>query len=418
MSAPIQFAQAQPADAEEGRLAALDRYDILDTPKEPAFDRIATLIRLVFGVETSIVSMIDGHRQWYKAAQGTPNTEVPIHETFCRYTMLGPDPMVVPDASRDDRFKDNPHVTAPGGVRFYASMPIRTAEGFNLGTICAIDSKPRAFSDHELTIFKELARVVMSELELRRLATTDGLTGIETRRAFKEDAAKFVALARRHRSQLSAIAFDIDRFKAVNDTYGHAAGDKVLKDVTRAVRALLRTSDLFGRLGGEEFAVLLPDADATATLEVAEKLRHAIRALKFPGSHPPIAVTASFGVAAIDPGADDIESLLVKADEALYEAKAIGRDKSVVWRGTTTATTQPVTRRRVLKAGQLIFNNRNSIIDCTVRSLWETGAEVDVSSTYGVPDELTLMLKSGGFEWTSRVAERRPQHFALEFLAG
>ena len=126
-----------PADPEDARLAALDRYDVLDTPSEPAFDRIATLIRLVFGVETSLVTMIDGHRQWYKAAQGTPNTEVPIGESFCRYTIKDAAPVVVPDATQDDRFKDNPHVTADNGVRFYAGMPLTTADGQNIGTICA-----------------------------------------------------------------------------------------------------------------------------------------------------------------------------------------------------------------------------------------------------------------------------------------
>ncbi len=106
----------------------------------------------------------------------------------------------------------------------------------------------------------------MSELELRRLATTDGLTGISTRRAFKEDAQKFLSLARRHRSQLSAIAFDVDKFKAINDTYGHAAGDVVLKAVSKVAEESLRESDLLGRVGGEEFAVILPDADPAAAM--------------------------------------------------------------------------------------------------------------------------------------------------------
>jgi len=413
MSAALKLAETQADD--DSRLAALDRYDIMDTPREAAFDRIATLIRLVFGVETSLVTMIDAHRQWYKAAQGTPNTEVPVRDTFCQYSILGHEPMIVPDASLDDRFRDNPHVTANNGVRFYASMPLTTPDGENIGTICAIDSKPREFSGHEVVIFKELARVAMSELELRRLATTDGLTGINTRRAFKEDAQKYVALARRHRSQLSAIAFDIDRFKAINDTYGHVAGDTVLKAVAKAVQGGLRQSDLLGRLGGEEFAVVLPDADSNAAMEVAEKLRRALLMLKFPRSHPPISVSASFGIAALDPGSDDLDSLLVKADEALYEAKAVGRNVSVVWRGTTSATMLQVDRRRVLKAGRLVFNDRRSTLDCTVRALWETGAEVQISNSADVPETLTLEIKSSGFQWNARIAQRRPSSLELEF---
>ena len=405
-----------PDEREDARLAALQRYDVLDTPHEPAFDRIATLIRLVFGVETSLVTMIDAHRQWYKAAQGTPNTEVPVDESFCRYTIKEDGPVIVPDATLDDRFKANPHVTADNGVRFYAGMPLTTPDGENIGTICAIDSKPRQFSSHEVEIFKELARVAMSELELRRIATTDGLTGVNSRRAFKEDAQKFVALARRHRSQLSCIALDIDHFKAVNDTYGHASGDIVLKAVAKAVQAELRESDLLGRMGGEEFSIILPDADGIAARAVAEKLRHAVLALKFPGSHPPIKISASFGVAILDPGADDLDTLLLKADEALYEAKAVGRNTTVMWRGATSATTRQVDRRRVLKAGKLVFNDRQSIIDGTVRSLWDTGAEVQISNPAGVPDELTLEIPSSGFKWEARVTERRPTSLELQFV--
>ncbi|MGV3574381.1 MAG: sensor domain-containing diguanylate cyclase [Devosia sp.] len=404
-----------PLKTEEERLTAVERYDILDTPPEPAFDRIATLVRLIFGVETSIVSLIDAHRQWYKASEGTPLKEVPIGETFCRYAMPGTDAMIVPDASQDERFCDSPHVKADHGVRFYASMPLTTEDGHNIGTICAIDSQPRQFSVRELEIFRELARIVMSEMELRRLATTDGLTGVSTRRAFKEDAEKYVALARRHRSQLSAITFDIDRFKAINDTYGHAAGDVVLKAMARAVEPILRQSDIFGRLGGEEFGVILPDADASAAMAVAEKLRHALLELRFPGSRPALLVSASFGVASFDPGADDYDSLMLKADEALYEAKRTGRNRSVPWSGATVATTKQVERRRVLKAGKLVFSDRRAVIDCTVRALWENGAEVQLSSSSDVPDDVTLEIPSGNFKWDARVAIRRPNSLELAF---
>src|SRR5262249_3350165 len=154
--------------------------------------------------------------------------------------------------------------------------------------------------------------------------------------------------------RLGAVSFDIDHFKTINDTYGHAAGDQVLKAVSAAVGERLRQGDVFARLGGEEFVALLPDADATIAFDVAEKLRNVVRSLKFPGSKPPIFVSASFGVAMFDPGSDDLDRLLAKADEALYEAKRNGRNRTERWRGSTTATTRQVTRRRVLKAGRLI----------------------------------------------------------------
>jgi diguanylate cyclase (GGDEF)-like protein len=414
MSAALQMTPPLPPILQDDRLAAVARYDVLDTPREPAFDRIAGLVRMIFGVETSVVSLIDGHRQWFKAAQGNKVDEIPLNDTFCRHALLAEEPLVIPDATQDDRFRDNPLVTGEVGLRFYAGAPITTADGYKVGTVCAIDSHPRQFSEQDTKILKELAKIVTSELELRHLATVDGLTGISTRRAFKEDAQKFVALSRRHRSQLSAIAFDIDHFKTVNDTYGHAAGDTVLKAVAEAVGGLLRQSDLFGRLGGEEFAVLLPDADAASAMAVAEKLRHAVLNLRFPGSKPPMTVSSSFGVATLDPGADDLDALLVKADEALYEAKRAGRNVSVAWRGTTGATNRQVERRRVLKAGRLIFNANRSVIDCTVRALWETGAEV--SSPTDVPDEVVLEIRSSGTRWQGRIESRRPTSLEIAFL--
>jgi diguanylate cyclase (GGDEF)-like protein len=212
------------------------------------------------------------------------------------------------------------------------------------------------------------------------------------------------------------VAFDLDHFKLINDTYGHAAGDQVLKAVARAATTELRESDVFGRLGGEEFAFLLPDVESSAAVATAERTRLVFRALKFPGSQPPISVSASFGVATLDPGSDDIDSLLAKADEALIDAKRSGRNKTMVWRGTTTSTTLQVVRRRVLKAGRLVFNNRHSVVDCTIRSLWESGAELDVSSTVGIPDDdLFLGIKSEGHEWHCRVVERRPSGLQVQF---
>lgn len=406
----------QQDDAQAKRLAALERYDILDTPKESAFERVASLIQLVFKVDTSIVSMIDGHRQWYKAANGTIDTEVPIEDTFCRYTVESDAPLVVPDATLDERFRDNDHVTGDAHVRFYAGVPLRTPDGVNIGTLCAIDSKPRAFSPHDVEVLQGLASIVMNELELRQLATTDGLTGALTRRAFKEDARKFVAQAKRHRTKLSAVAFDLDHFKKINDTYGHAAGDKVLVAACKAAGVQLRASDLLGRMGGEEFALLLPDTDTNAALAVAEKLRIAFRAQTFPGSKPPISFTASFGVATLDPDSDDIDSLLVKADEALYEAKGAGRNRSVVWKGTTTSTTVQVNRRRVLKAGTLILNNRTSTISCTVRTLWDKGAEVDVSTTVGIPEEVIFAIRTDHLEQKARVVSRTENRLELGFI--
>lgn len=399
--------------SDEGRLAALNRYDILDTGREESFDRISRLIKLTLDVDIAVVSLMDAHRQWYKSSEGIDAQQVPLDIAFCRYILDSGQGFTVADAAQDPRFSDNPFVTGPAHVRSYAGVPLQTPDGFTIGSVCAVGSTARDFTAREQSILRELADLVMDQLALRRIAAIDSLTGISSRRAFKEDAQKFVTLAKRHRYALSCISFDIDHFKAVNDTYGHPGGDQVLVAVSNAVSGLLRQSDLFGRLGGEEFAVILPHTDGARAMEVADKLRLAIRALVFPGSRPPISISASFGVAALDANADDIESLLHKSDEALYEAKRSGRNRSVLWR--QSGISPQGERRRVLKAGQIIFNNRHSTLNCTLRALGETSAELAISDAHQVPETFTLRISTEGTEWPCRVTGRTEQRVIVEF---
>lgn len=389
--------------ADEQRLAALHQLDILDTPPELGFDRIADLIKLIFGVEIGIVSMIDGHRQWYKSVFGLGTSEASLNGTFCRYTLTLGRPVIVPDATKDPRFHDNPHVVDGPRIRFYAGAPITTHDGLVIGTVCAIDTTVREFGERETAILMHLAALVMRELELRQEAATDVLTGASSRRAFKEEVKKHLPLANRHTLPLSCIAFDIDHFKRVNDTYGHAAGDKVLSGAVNALKAVLRQSDCIGRVGGEEFSILLPQTELATAINVAEKLRHLVKDLRFPGSNPPIAVSASFGVTALGPS-DDIESFLNRADQALYQAKRTGRDR--VCSAAAANEPEKKNRRRVLKAGQIIFNGGRSTYDCTVRSLWENGAEIALSLPAILPEQFELLLKGSAEKYACTLASR------------
>lgn len=399
--------------ASSERLAALHSLDILDTPPELAFDRIAELIRLIFGVEIGIVSMIDGHRQWYKAVQGLDTEEAALDGTFCRYTLQLGRPIIVPDATKDPRFYDNPHVTGGPRIRFYAGAPILSRTGQVIGTICAIDGAIREFGARETAILTSLAALVTRELDLCNEAATDSLTGAASRRAFKEQAAKHLSLARRHSMPLSCIALDVDHFKAINDTYGHAAGDKVLVGIVAAIKEQLRRSDLLARIGGEEFVVLLPQTEQDVAVEVAEKLRHLVKALRFPGSTPPIVVTASFGVATLDPG-DDVESLLQKADQALYEAKRTGRNRT--FSSAQADNAAKPNRRRVLKAAQIVFDNGRAAFDCTVRSLWDTGAEITMSLPASVPEEFQLILKGSALRHNCALERRGAGYVEASFV--
>ena len=402
------------ADQREAeRLAALDHYDVLDTPFEDSFDRITRLIRNIFCVPIAVVSLVDAHRQWHKAAEGVGLREFPLKDTVCRYAVGQGEPLIVCDAHDDARFAAHPMVTGEPFIRSYAGVQMRTAEGHNIGTVCAMDSVPRQFTRKEIEILADLAQLAMDELELRALAATDALTRLFSRRAFKEAAARVVDLAIRHKHDLSCIVFDLDRFKSINDTYGHAAGDQVLIAVAAVCREHLRKTDIVGRLGGEEFAVVLPHTNLRGALEVAEKLRSEIEKLRFDFKKVNGGITGSFGVTQLDRTAANVDFLLTEADAGLYEAKSSGKNRCVARRSAEDIRRSA--RRRVLKAGRVLLNNRHSVIDCTVRSLAEDGAGIDVSSTSGIPDRFILSIPSDRFEGRCRVISQTDKHIEVEF---
>jgi diguanylate cyclase (GGDEF)-like protein/PAS domain S-box-containing protein len=164
--------------------------------------------------------------------------------------------------------------------------------------------------------------------EVTRLSTTDPLTGLSNRRHFDEAAKLEIVRARRYRRPLSAVMVDLDHFKRVNDTFGHAAGDRVLVAVAGLCIRLARTTDLKARLGGEEFCLLLPETPGEASGVLAERLRTDIEALPFDADGRAFRVTASMGISGYVAG-DELKGLLERADAALYAAKESGRNRVV-----------------------------------------------------------------------------------------
>ena len=410
---PTEMQTATDADLREAaRLQALDRFDVLDTPREASFDRITRLIRTVFDVPIAIVSVIDGHRQWYKACDGLATAEAERKDTFCKHTILQDGPLIVHDATKNPRFADNPNVRNDPHIRFYAGVPLRTHDGHNIGSVCAIGDQPRDFGQRETAILQDFADLAMDELELRQHASSDVLTGVLSRRAFMEQGSRAFALAKRQRFDFSCVVFDVDHFKAVNDTFGHAAGDKVLSGVAKQCGAALRDVDIFGRVGGEEFAILMY-AGRKGALESAERLRSAIEAMRFAHGTAALAVTASLGIASLDSTIPSLHELIEHADAAMYTSKHAGRNRTSVW--NSLAKDQPPPRRRVLKAGQIVFNRRMSTIDCTVRSFGEDGATIDVSNIAGIPQQFTLVIRADRFETRCRVVSQAERRLELAF---
>lgn len=405
---------AETLKREADRLAALDRLDLLDTPRDEGLERVVRLIKTVFSVDIGLVSLIDAHRQWYKACSGLPVDEVPREDTFCRYVVDLEEPIIVRDATKDLRFSQHPAVTGESHIRFYAGVPLKTKEGHTIGTVCAIDRRERSFGSRDLVILQELAGVAMDRIELMQSASTDVLTDTLTRRAFKQEADHLISLALRHQHDIACIVLDVDHFKRVNDTYGHAAGDEVLRAVAATCKTALRAGDLFGRLGGEEFAVLLPHVGREGALSVAEKVRAVISSQMVRGDFGALNITASLGVSALSIVSKDIETLLAQADAAMYQAKNGGRNRCAFW-GSTSADHTTTSRRRVLKAGSIVFNDRRSTVDCTVKSIGTDSAGLTVSNSAGIPTEFVLSIRGEGFETRCQVIAQDRQNLEVVF---
>lgn len=154
------------------RIRALNAYDVLDTPKEISFDGLTRLAARIFAAPIALVSLVDEDRQWFKSAHGLDAGQTPRDQAFCTYAIMDIEPLVVLDATLDERFRDNPLVTGAPGIRFYAGAPLITPDQYRIGTFCVIDTKPRNdFHGFERNHLIDFATTTVDILEMRhRLA--------------------------------------------------------------------------------------------------------------------------------------------------------------------------------------------------------------------------------------------------------
>jgi diguanylate cyclase (GGDEF)-like protein len=317
-----------PVDEEE-RLFHLKAAALLDTPAEERFERVTRMARRLFGAPIALVSLIDTNRQWFKSHNGLDIPETSRDVSFCAHAILEQDVFVVEDALKDERFHDNPLVTGDPNIRFYAGQQLRPFNGKAIGTLCIIDRTPREFSVEDRQLLVDLAQVIEREMSAIQLSTLDELTRMSNRRGFLALARPIIEVCKREQSEASLVFFDLDKFKEINDTHGHAEGDKALKIFSEALRSAFRASNLYARLSGDEFVALLPNTSATAAQSLISRL-NSILQISCNNFDLKYALQFSYGIVVFDSMKHvTIEDMLQEADTAMYEHKASKRRRTL-----------------------------------------------------------------------------------------
>ena len=285
----------------------------------------------------ALVSLVDKDRQWFKSRYGLETPETAREISFCGHAISGNSALVIPDTRKDERFFDNPLVTGEPHLSFYAGFPIKNGEGFRIGTLCIMDREPRQFSADDSRRLEDFARWLELVIESRRLGESQNdlmaelnqarresmicpMTQAWNRRGFSSLMAREISRSKRDGRPVALAIIDIDHFKRINDSHGHLAGDSALVSFARILREQIRAYDVFARLGGEEFAVIMPGLRREDAMAAGEKLRAAVErdALLPTGER----LTVSLGLGWFDPAKVGLseELMVAKADQALYKA--------------------------------------------------------------------------------------------------
>ncbi|WP_148294125.1 GAF domain-containing protein, partial [Azospirillum sp. B506] len=259
---------------EEDRLAALQRFELLDTPAEPAFDQITRLAAKLLKVPVALISLVDRDRQWFKSRIGLPVQETPREHAFCAHALESDALLVVGDARQDERFANNPLVTGDPNIRFYAGAPLRTADGLALGTICVIDDQPRpALTPEEEEALRDLSAMTMAHIEARRaVGYLHPVTSLSNRFRFLADVEALMADPAS--AAMTAAVIDCaasQQYAELTRVLGQVCADAFEIDCARRIVACLPDHARLYHVSPARFAFLMPeggtaDGESAATL--------------------------------------------------------------------------------------------------------------------------------------------------------
>ncbi|MFJ1466796.1 putative bifunctional diguanylate cyclase/phosphodiesterase [Massilia orientalis] len=339
---------------EARRLTALHATRLLHSAPEDAFDRITRMASRLLKMPIALVSLVAEEDQWFKSRCGIDMTGTRREISFCGHAILDHEPLIVPDATQDARFADNPMVVNPPHVRFYAGVQLYSIDRMPLGTLCVLDRVPRTLNEEELDILRDLARMTEQLIHFRQLATAaqslhshvyvdnanpdlaaaagqvefllthDMLTGLANRQVLVRTIGQNLDKWKSDGLHTLVATINIDKFKRLNELLGHHEGDKALVAITWSLQNLLRPGDMLARAGSDEFVVLLPGLgdDSVARDRLRQLLQAATREFKTPGGAIPL--TCSIGYAIFPEDGTDGDLLLNNATMAVRRAKALG----------------------------------------------------------------------------------------------
>lgn len=340
-----------PPEFEEQKSEILQRYQILSENLSEAPMSLANSLAMAVKAPIVIAALNGRYRGWYRCEHGCEIYSSDDLQSYFARMHLSQTRFAVADIGDEEFFLNYTQGLKIPRLKSVAGVPLTDPNGKRLGTLCVADTEPRELDPASLDLLTSFGQLISNDIcmrsaaryavrdliELERekcdlfeLATIDPLTKALNRRAFLRFSERELARFQRDKAQIATLMLDIDHFKSVNDEYGHAAGDRVLSKLVSVASTALRKEDLVGRLGGEEFAILLVDADAREALNVANRIRQAVKRVTFPTESGPFQITVSIGVSEPDLGDKSISNALERSDAALYSAKRNGRDRAEI----------------------------------------------------------------------------------------
>ncbi len=310
----------------------------------PELTSLVQLAKDIFDTPFAGVNLIDEDWQRSSCQVGIPIDEVPRDISICSRVVFEDEAVIIPDLQRHPELRHMPYVVGEPRIRSYAGAPVAIEPGLPVGAFCLLDTRPRDFSDEEIRNLLRLAEVAsgllrlhrtnlvmgFAEEKLRLAAMTDPLTGFYNRAALASLIDVMLSNALSSHQSFGVLYLDMDGFKAINDRFGHHAGDEVLTKAAERITGCLRAQEVVVRMGGDEFAIFVPaPPDAAALAGLSQRLVEEFRQ-PFAIEGQEVVARLSIGAAMAPEAGSDRQSLMRVVDEALYQAKAAGRDRFVL----------------------------------------------------------------------------------------